>query len=120
MEMSRDTDQKRRKKSINWQHLNHSSTSIFKNKSLVSATSILSRQQIPFAYNMTVSLKKLIWTKYVEVGNFQDRFRQFSSSKNDSHHLDFEVKIQRKMTKKVSERYKSWPRDRQFSKDFRD
>ena len=61
---------------------NHSSTFFHKNKSLLSATSILSRS--PMAYNTAVSLDKLTCTDYVDFGKFQDRFGQISLSKNDS------------------------------------
>ena len=57
-----------------------------RNKSHLSATSILSRS--PTAYNTTASLEKLTCTDYVDFGKCQDRFGQFSWSKNDSNYLD--------------------------------
>ena len=45
---------------------NHSLTFIHKNKSLLSATSFLSRS--PKAYNTTASLDKLSCTDYVDFG----------------------------------------------------
>ena len=53
----------------------HSLTFIRKNKSLFSATSVLSRS--PIAHNTTASLDKLTCTNYVDFGEFQDRFGQF-------------------------------------------
>ena len=44
------------------------------------------------AYNTTASLDKLTCTDYVEFGKCQDRFRQFSWSKNDSNYLDVNLK----------------------------
>ena len=73
---------------------NHSLTFILENKSLLSATSILSRS--PMAYNTTASLDKLTCTDYVDFGNCQDRFGQFSWSKNDSNYLDVKLKVFRK------------------------
>ena len=67
-----------------------SSIFINKNKSLLSATSNLSRS--PMAYNATASLDKLTCTDHVDSGNCQDRFRQFTLSKNDSN--DFGVKLE--------------------------
>ena len=73
---------------------NHSLTFIHKNKSLLSATGILSRS--PRAYNTTASLDKLTCTDYVDFGKCQDRFGQFSWSKNDSNHLDVKLKVIKK------------------------
>ena len=70
---------------------NHSLTFIHKNKSLLSATSILSRS--PMTYNTTASLDKLTCTEYVDFGKCQDRFGQFSWSKNDSNYLDIKLKV---------------------------
>ena len=55
---------------------NHSLTFIHKNKSLLSATSILSRS--PMAYSTTASLDKLTCTNYMEFAKCQDRFGRFS------------------------------------------
>ena len=107
MEMSRDNDQKR-KKFFLWkchvtmtkkdayisnevQVQNHSLTFIHKNKSLPSATSILSRS--PMAYNSTASLDKVTCTDYVDFSKFQDRFGQFSWTKNDPNYLDNKLKV---------------------------
>ena len=65
---------------------NNSSTFIRKNRSFLSASSILSRS--PMAYNTTDSLNKLTCTDYVDFGECQDRFKQLSWSKNDSNYLD--------------------------------
>ena len=73
---------------------NLSLTSIHKNKSLLSVTSILSRS--PMAYNTTDSLDKLTGTDYVDFGKGQDTIRQFSWSKNDSNYLDVKLKVFKK------------------------
>ena len=77
---------------------NPSLTFFHKNKSLLQATSILSRS--PMAYNTTASLVKLTCTDYVDFGKCQDRFGQFSWSKNDSNYLDVKHKIFKKDDKK--------------------
>ena len=48
------------------------------------------------AYNTSASLDKLMFTDYVDVGKCQDRFEQFSWSKNDSSFLDVELKVFKK------------------------
>ena len=68
----------------------HSLTFIHKNKSLLSATSILSRS--PMTYNTTENLDKLACTDYVDFGKSQDRFRQVSWTKSDSIYLDIKLK----------------------------
>ena len=73
---------------------NHSLTFIHKNKSLVSATSILSRSSM--AYNTTASLDKLTCTDYVNFGTCQERFGRFSWSKNDSNYLDVKLQVFKK------------------------
>ena len=73
---------------------NHSLSFILKNKSILSATSILSRS--PIAYNTTASLDKLTCTDYVDFGKCQDRFGRFSWSKNDSNYLDVKLKVFKK------------------------
>ena len=77
---------------------NHCSTIFHKNKSLLSATSILSRS--PMTYNTTASLDKLTCTDYVDFGKCQDRFGQFSRSKNDSNYLDVKLKVFKKDERK--------------------
>ena len=72
--------------------------SLTKNKSLLSATAILSRS--PMAYNTTASLDKLTCTDYVNFGKCQDRFVRFSWSKNDSNYLDVKLKVFGKDDKK--------------------
>ena len=67
---------------------NYSLTFIHKKKSLFSATSILSRT--------TASLDKLTLTNYVGFGKCQDRFGQFSWSKNDSNYWDVKLKVFKK------------------------
>ena len=52
------------------------------------------------AYNITASLEKLACTDYVDFGKCQDRFGQFSWSKNDSNYLDVKLKVFRKDDKK--------------------
>ena len=95
VEMSRDNDQKKHAYTSNEMQLrNHSLTFIHKNKSLVSAISVLSRS--PMAYNTTASLDKLTCTDYVAFAKCQDRFGQFSLSKNDSNYLDVKVKVVKK------------------------
>ena len=64
----------------------------------MSASTILSRS--PMAYNTTASLVKLACTDYVDFGKCQDRFGQFSWSKNDSNYLDVKLKVFRKDDKK--------------------
>ena len=52
------------------------------------------------AYNSTVSLDKLTCTDYVDFDKCQDRFGQFSWSKNGSNYLDVKLKVFRKDDKK--------------------
>ena len=52
------------------------------------------------AYNTPASLDKLTCTDHVDFGKCQDRFGQFSWSKNDSNCLDVKLKIFRKDDKK--------------------
>ena len=76
------------------QFQNHSSTFLHKIKSLLSATSILSCS--PMAYNTTASFDNLTCTDYVDFGKCQDRFGQFSWSKNDSNYLGVKLKVFKK------------------------
>ena len=48
------------------------------------------------AYNTTTSLNKLTFTNYVDFGNCQDRFGQFSRSKGDSNYLDVKLEVFKK------------------------
>ena len=73
---------------------NHALTFFHQNKSLPSAPRILSRS--PMAYNTTASLNKLTCTDNVDFGNGQDRFGQFSWSKNDSNYLDVKLRVFKK------------------------
>ena len=73
-------------------------TFFHKNKSLLLATSILSRS--PMAYNTTAFLDKLTCADYVDFGKCQDRFGHFSWSKNDPNYLDEKLKVFRKDDKK--------------------
>ena len=73
---------------------NHSLFFIDKNKSLLQATSILSRSSM--AYNTADSLDKLTCPDYVDFGNCQDRFGRFSWSKSDSNYLDVKLKVFKK------------------------
>ena len=52
------------------------------------------------AYNITASLDKLTCTDYVDFGKCQERFGQFSWSKNDSNYLDVKLKVFKKDDKK--------------------
>ena len=61
---------------------NQSLTFNHKSKSILSATSILSRS--PRAYNTTAYLDKIICTDYVDFGKCQDSVGHFPWSKNDS------------------------------------
>ena len=45
------------------------------------------------AYNTTASLDKLACADYVDFGKSQDRFGQFSCTKNDSNCLDNKIKV---------------------------
>ena len=72
----------------------HSLAFFHKNKSLLSATSILSRS--PMAYNTTASLDKLTCTDYGDFGKCRDRFGRFSWSNNDSNYLDVKLKVFKK------------------------
>ena len=86
--MSRDNDQKKNlfkchvtmtKKDAyignEMQLQNQSLAFIHKNRSLISATSILFRS--PMAYITTASLDQLTCTHYVDFGKYQERFGQF-------------------------------------------
>ena len=73
---------------------NHSLTSIHKNKSLLSATSIISCSSK--AYNTTASLDKLTCTDYVDFGKCEDRIGQIFGSKNDSNYLDLKLQVIKK------------------------
>ena len=73
---------------------NHSLTSYHKNKSLLSATSILYCSHMP--YNTTASSDKLSCTDYVDFGKIQGRFGRKSWSKNDSNFLDEKLKVFKK------------------------
>ena len=92
--MSRDNDQKHAYISNEMQLQSHSLTFIHKNKSLISATSILSRS--PMAYNTTAFLDKVNCTDYVDFGKCQERFGRLSWSKNDSNYLDVKLKVLKK------------------------
>ena len=107
MEMSCDNDQKWKESPFMECHVtmnkngayisnemqlqNHSLAFIHKNESLLSTTSILCRS--PMAYNTTATLDKLSCTNYVDFGKRQERFGQFSWSKNDSNFLDIKLKV---------------------------
>ena len=52
------------------------------------------------AYNTSASLDKLTCTDYMDFSKFQDRFGQFSWSKNDSNYWDVKLKVFRKDVKK--------------------
>ena len=70
---------------------NHSLTFFHKNKSLLSATSILSCS--PMVYNTTASLDELTYTDYVDFGKCQDRFGSFFWTKNGYNYLDIKLKV---------------------------
>ena len=69
-------------------------TFIHKNKSLLSANSILSRSTT--TQNTTAFLDKLICTGNVDFGKCQDTFGPFSWSKNDSNNLDVKFTVFKK------------------------
>ena len=91
--MSRDNDQKHAYISNELQLQNHSLIFVHK-KTLLSATSILSRSSM--AHNTTASLDKLTCTDYVDFGNYQDKIGRFFWSKNDSNILDVKLKVFKK------------------------
>ena len=92
--MLRDNDQKDAYMNNEMQHQNHCLTFFHKNKSILSATSILSCS--PMAYNTTTSLDKLIFTDYVDFGKCEDRFGRFPWSKRDSDYLDSKLELFKK------------------------
>ena len=69
----------------------HSLTFFHKNKSLLSATSILSLS--PMAHSTIASLDKITCTNYVDFGKYKDRFGQSFWSENDSNYLDVKLKV---------------------------
>ena len=73
---------------------NHCLTLIRKNKSLLSATSILSCSRM--AYNTTAC------TDYVDFAKCQDRFGRLSLFRNHSNYLDLNLKVFRKGDNKKS------------------
>ena len=79
MEISRDIDQKHAYKSNEMQLQKYSLTFIYKNSSILSATSILSRSTM--AYNTTASLDRLTCTNCMVFGECQDRFGHFFGPK---------------------------------------
>ena len=93
MEMSRDNDRKHAYISNEMQLQNQSLTFIRKNKSLLLATSILSRSP-------RASLEKLTCTDYVDFDKCQDRFGQFSWSKSDFNYLVVKLKVFKKVDNK--------------------
>ena len=98
MEKPRESDQKTYVYKLRNAAQNHPSTFFHRNKSLLSATSILSRS--PMAYNTSGSLDKLTCIDYVDYGKCQGRFGQISWSKNGSNYLDVTLKVFRKDDKK--------------------
>ena len=98
MEMSRDNDRIRSVYKQQFTIRTHSLTFIQKSKSLLPASSVLSRS--PMAYDTTASYYKVICTDYVIYGNCQDRFGRFSWSKNDSNYLDVKLKLLEKVDNK--------------------
>ena len=80
-----------KKVAYKWNNLqlqNHSSTINLKKTSLPSATNVASPQPKPKASDTTASMDKLTCPDYVDFGKIQDRFGQFSWSKNDSNYMD--------------------------------
>ena len=73
---------------------NLSSIFIHKNKSLSSATSILSPSSM--ACNTTASLDNLTCTNYVDFGNCEERFGRFSLFENHSNYLEVKLKVFKK------------------------
>ena len=56
------------------------------------------------AYNTTATLDKLTCTDYVDFGKCQDRFGQFSWSKNDSNYLENKLKVFKREGKNAKSR----------------
>ena len=52
------------------------------------------------ACGSTATLDKLDSTDYMDIGNWQEIFAQFSWTENDSKYLDIKLKCSRKKTKK--------------------
>ena len=98
VEMSRDNDRIRSVYKQQFTVRTHSLTFIQKNKSLLPASSVLSRS--PMAYNTTALYYKLICTDHVDYGKCQDRFGRFSWSKTDSKYLDVILKLLEKVDNK--------------------
>ena len=80
IEISRDNDKKHAYISSEFQLQIHSLTFIPKNKSLLSATSILSRS--PMVYSTTVSWENLTCTDYVDFGKCQSDLDDFLGPKS--------------------------------------
>ena len=70
---------------------NQSSTFLHKSKSLLSATSLLSRS--PMVYIITASWDKLTCTDYVDFGKCQGTFGRLSWARNDSNYLGVKLKV---------------------------
>ena len=94
MKKSRDNDQKKLYMGNEMQLQNRSSTTFYKNKSLLSTSSILHRS--PMAHNTATSLDKLICTDYNDFGKCRDGYGQFSWSENDADYLDVKLKVFKK------------------------
>ena len=89
--MSRDDDRKDAYISNELQLHTHSLTFIRKNKSFLSAASILPPS--PMTYNTTAYLGKLTCTDYIDFGKCQNRFGSVSWSRKDSNYLDVKLKF---------------------------
>ena len=50
-------------------------------------------------YNTAATLDKLACTDYVNVGKYQDRFGQFSQTKNETGYLGIKLKVFKKEDK---------------------
>ena len=62
-------------------------------------TSPNNKVESEMAYNTTATLDKLACADYVDFGKCQERFGQFSWTKNDSNYLDFKLKMFKRKTK---------------------
>ena len=69
------------------------------------------------AYNTTAAMDKLIFSDYVAFRKCENRFRQFSWSKNDSNYLDVKLKVFKKNDNKFSTWYKFLKSDSQTSRN---
>ena len=89
---------------------NHPLTIFHKNKSFLSATSILCHS--PVAYNNAAPLDKVTCPNCVDVDKSPDRIRQLFGPKNFPITRMEKSKFSRKLTTRISEHYKILQRER--------